>query len=519
MTGLVDVRLLLLLPWLGALGVGLAPGRWSRVLGGVFAGATLLVAVLVMLAEPAGLAVRMPWVPALGLTLALGVGGLTAPGLLVTCLIGQVAALAPGGSRGSIAGGLALQGGVLGALLARDLGLIAGFHGLLAPIVVLLLMQGRAPERLRAALGAGFYLALGTGLLGLAAGALAVAHHDASGGVWSLELTALAQVLLPGRAEAAVGLALLLAGVVTLGLWPVHGWLLAAIATARPGTALLLAGPVRWLGVDLLLRLWLPLTPAAAAEQAPALAWVAVAGAVYGALVARAEPDGRRALGLVALVPAGLLVLGLAGQHHEGVLGAVMLALALTLGLAAGLLAGTDTAWARRVAPLGLLPLPGAIGLVGVALVIVGTARFAGLTLAAHAMWLALGAGLAVLLAFGALSERTGLSGHGEKDSREGGRGRMLGVAALLLPVVVAGLWPARTLRGSHASARAWSDMTARLRCERVVRAPQVPTLATEPSESCAQPLRTLAQRGDGSDSQARDVAGDSQALPEGGGP
>ena len=120
MTGLADVRVLLALPLLGALVVALAPGRWSRGLAGAAAGLTLVVALVVALAEPASLAVRVAWVDALGLGLSLGVGGLTVPGLLVTCLIGTVAAVAPGGSRGSIAGGLVLQGCVLAALLARD---------------------------------------------------------------------------------------------------------------------------------------------------------------------------------------------------------------------------------------------------------------------------------------------------------------------------------------------------------------------------------------------------------------
>jgi len=497
MTTLADVRLLLALPLIGALCVMLAPTRWSRAIGGVVAGLALLVAVAVALAEPGGLVVHIPWVDTFGLGLSLGVGGLTVPGLLVTCLIGQVAALATGGSRGSIAGGLVLQGGVLAALLARDLALLVACHGLLAPLVVILLAGGTHPDRQRAALGAGFYLALGTCLLALAAGALAVAQHDASGGQWSLELAALAELMLPARMEAAVGVALVLAGSLTIGLWPLHGWLTTAMAAARPGTRLLLAGPLRWLGVDLLLRLWLPLTPAAAAQHAPALGWIAVLGAVYGALVARAEPDRRRAVVLASLVPAGLIVLGLAGQHHEGLLAAVMLALALTLGGAAAVYAHDHAEshdLVRRFAPLGLLPVPGFVGLAGAALVVLGTARFAGLTLGAHAIWLALFAGGAALLSLRALSGWTGPSGHGETD-RSPGRLALLGFVVLLAPVVLGGVWPARVLGPSHTAARVWVETTARRRCERAVRTIEAPIrAAAKSSEACGQPLRTLEQ-------------------------
>jgi len=492
MTALVDLRVLLALPLLGAMVVLVAPARWSRRVGGSAAGLVVAVAVLIALAEPLSLAVRMVWVDALGLAVSLGVGGLTIPGLLVTCLIGQVAALAPGGSRGSIAGGLVLQAGVLAALLARDLGFLIACHALLAPIVVILVAGSDRPDRLRAALGAGFYLALGTAALALAGALLAVAQHDASGGQWNLELAALAENLLPARAEAAVAVALVFAGTVTLGVWPLHGWLLAATASARPGTALLLVGPLRWLGVDVLLRLWLVLAPSSAAVHAPVLAWIAVIGAVYGAVLARAEPDRRRAIGLASLVPAGLVVLGLAGQHHEGLLGAVMLALALTLGGAAAVYAHEHgQVWMRRLAPLGLLPAPGFVGLAGVALVVLGTARFAGLTLGGHAMWLALAAMAAALLSVRALSGGTGPKGHGE--IARSGHGVALGFVVLLTPLLITGVWPARTLGASHTAARGWVEATTRRRCERAVRTIGAATRApAEPSEACAQPLRTL---------------------------
>jgi hypothetical protein len=241
-TGLADLRVLLLVPVLGALIVALAPERWSRALGGAVAGLALLVAVIVAGADAEALALRVAWVPALGLSLSLGLGALGVPGVLVTCLIGQVAAAAPGGSRGSIAGGLVLQAVVLAGLLARDLGLLVACYGLLAPLVAGLVVSGTSALRMRAGLVVGFYLSLGTALLALAVGALAVAHHDASGGVWSLELEALGGLLLPGRAEAAIAAALGLAGALTLGLWPLHGWLIAGIGAARPGTAILMAG-------------------------------------------------------------------------------------------------------------------------------------------------------------------------------------------------------------------------------------------------------------------------------------
>lgn len=506
MAMLADLRLLLAAPLLGALLVAVAPTRWSRALGGLAAALALLVAVALVMAAPHTLAIHRAWLPGLGLEFALGLGPLTLPGLLITCLIGQVASLAPDGSRGTIAAGLGLQGVVLAAMLATDLGLLVACHGLLAPLVVGLLATGPRPDRLRAALAAGFYLALAAAAVALAGGILAVAHHDASGGQWSLEIAALARVLLPAGAEAAVGGLFALAGALLLGLWPLHGWWLAGASTGPRGAVLLLFGALRLLGLDLLLRLWLPLTPTAAAGQGPLLAGLALAGAIYGALVARVEPDPRRAIGLAALAPAGLLVLGVTGQHHEGVLAALALGSTLTLGAAAGLLAVADTeglrgpraVLARRLAPIGLLAAPGLIGCVGAALVLLATARFADLSLGASAPWLTAAAGLALLLSLRALTFRAGPSGHVPEDmsSETASDLPTLDLARLLVllaPLVVLGAWPGPWLARVDPDARAVIEGAALRRCLGRTLAIQAPQTAPAPTpEACAQPLRAL---------------------------
>ncbi len=501
---LADLRLLLAAPLLGALLVAVAPARWSRMLGGLAAGLALLSASALASAAPAA-ELRGAWIPGLGLEFALGLGALTLPGVLITCLIGQVASMARDGSRGSIAAGLGLQGVVLAGLLATDLGLLVACIGSLAPLVVGLLASGPRPERLQAALAAGFYLALAAVAVALAAGVLAVAHHDASGGQWSLEISALARVLVPAGVEAAVGGLLALAGALLLGLWPLHGWWLGA-STGPRGAALLLFGPVRLLGLDLLLRLWLPLTPTAAADQGPLLAGLALAGAIYGALVARVEPEPRRAIGLAALAPAGLLVLGITGQHHEGVLAALALGSTLTLGAAAGLLAVADaeglhgprSLLARRLAPLGLLAAPGLLGCVGAALVLLATARFADLSLGASAPWLTAAAGLVLLLSLRVLSFRAGPVGHGPGDmSSEPAIDLptvdLARLFVLLAPLVVLGAWPGPWLARVDPAARAVIEAAALRRClgqTLVITAPQT---TPEPiPEACAQPLRAL---------------------------
>jgi len=492
---MADLRLLIAAPAIGALLVLLAPARWARVVGGLAAAVTLVAGALAVAAEPTGLAVAWSWIPALGLRLALGIDGLAMPGVLVICLVGQVAALAPGSARGAIAGGLLVQATLLALVLAQDLGLLVGCHALLAPLIAGLVASGPAAERLRAGQAAGLYLALGTAALAVLAGLLAVAHHDASGGVWDLSLAALAQVQLPRGLEAAVGGLALLAGALTLGLWPLHGWLVAAGSAAPTGPALLIAGPVRWVGAYLLMRLWLPLAPVSAAAGAFGIAVLAVVGGLVSGLCARAEPDERRALLLATLTPTGLLVLGLCGQHHEGAVGAGLLALVVSLGGAAGLLALAGGA-GRRWAGLALLPAPGLAGCVGAAFVLIGTARFAGLTLGGRGWALALAAGLALVAGVGALAVRTGREGHGAGDRNHGtGRWMVIGALVLAAPLAAIGGWPGPWLVRVNASGRALVEAAVLRRCEAQARAVTAPTmLAKEASDACSQPLRALEQ-------------------------
>lgn len=490
---IADLRLVIAAPLIGALIVSLAPSGRARAIGGVAAGLGLLAGLASALAEPTALAVAWAWVPALGLSLSLGIDGLAAPGVLVICLVGQVAALA-GGSRGSIAGGLALQAALLGVVLARDLGMLVGCHALLAPLVAGLVAGGRSSDRWRGGGAAGLYLALGTAALATAVGLLAVANHDASGGRWDLSLAALAQVLLPPGLEAAVSGLLVLAGALTLGLWPLHGWLVAAGAAAPRGPALLIAGPLRWVGAYMLMRLWVPLTAGSAATAATGVATLAVLGGVVGAVCARAEADGRRALLLATTVPAGLLVVGAAGQHPEGMVGAIVLAVVLALGGSAGL-QGLSAGMGRRIAGLGLLPAPGLAGCVAAGLVLIGTARFSLATFGERGWLLAVAAGVMLVAGIRALADRPGFYEQVPEDRspETGGRWALAGAVALAVPLVVFGAWPSPWMGRLDTVGRGVADAAMQRRCltlELEVKAPRM--IPAEAAEACTQARRVV---------------------------
>ena len=228
-----------------------------------------------------------------------------------------------------------------------------------------------------------------------------------------------------------------------------------------------------------MLRFALPLFPAAVLDPAVrvAIVGVAVAGILYGALVAAAQPDLRRLASFASVSHLGFVVLGIFALTPESMQGAmiVMVSHGLTLGalfVLAGILedrTGTSTldrfggfartvpvfAVALVIVALSALGLPGTNGFVGEFLVLLGAFKtYPGMTLVAT-----VGVILAAVYILGALQHvlfaaRRGPSadvpdadvvpftGMRDLDRRE-----TFVLAAFAVAIVWLGVAPAATLR------------------------------------------------------------------------
>src|SRR5206468_4935333 len=82
-----------------------------------------------------------------------------------------------------------------------------------------------------------------------------------------------------------------LAFAIKVPLFPLHTWLPDAHVEAPTGGSVILAGVLLKMGTYGFLRFALPLFPGAVAPAAPLVITLAVAGIVYGALVATVQPD------------------------------------------------------------------------------------------------------------------------------------------------------------------------------------------------------------------------------------
>ena len=270
----------------------------------------------------------IPWLPTLGLSLDLGLDGITLPLLLLTALITTMAVLAIPTEqvRSRLFHGLLLATnlGLSGAFLARNaLLFVLAYELILIPTTLLVATFGRG-QRSAAAIRFLLYNALsGFVLLGVVL-AMGWLHP---GGV-SFAYADLAADQFPPGAERWLLAGLLLAFGLKLPLVPLHGWQPITYSEAPTPVAMLLSGAVSKLGAYGLLRFGVQFLPDTWAAWSPWIAAIGAVSTVYGALNAVAQLDMRRMVAYSSLGHMGILALALAAATPLSLQGVVVQMLA-----------------------------------------------------------------------------------------------------------------------------------------------------------------------------------------------
>jgi NAD(P)H-quinone oxidoreductase subunit 4 len=331
----MTLLLLLLIPLgAGLLLTVLPEGRPPLIRAGAATAAFAQLAVGVLAWRQPPAAFTLSWLPRLGLSLELGLDGLSLPLVLLTALLTALAVLASPADQGRprlyFALMLATNLGVVGAFLARNaLLFVLAFELVLIPTTLLLAIWGG--ER-RAGAAVRFLLYGAVSGLSLLGGVLAFGWFgQGAGGANSavdFSFEALAGAPLPEAAQLWV-LALLVLGFgIKLPVVPLHGWQPISYSEAPAPVVMLLGGVVSKLGAYGLLRFGVELLPDAWLAFSP---WIAAAGAVsavYGALNAIAASDIRRLMAYSSLGHMGLLVLAMAAATPLSLQGALAQVLA-----------------------------------------------------------------------------------------------------------------------------------------------------------------------------------------------
>jgi len=270
---------------------------------------------------------RYSWIPAFGIEYYLGVDGIS---LMLVVLTGFLTPLALLSSWANIERKvkefsifmLLLETGMLGVFLSLDLFLFYVFwDAMLIPMYFLIGIWGY-DQRVYAAVKFLLYTMAGSVLMLIAIIALAVMHKTATG-AYSFDLLKLYGLNIDPSAQTWLFLAFALAFAIKVPLFPLHTWLPDAHVQAPTAGSVILAGVLLKMGTYGLVRFAFPLFPEAAVICAPWLGFLAVAGIVYGALVAMVQPDMKKLVAYSSVSHLGFVVLGISSMNVEGMQGAV----------------------------------------------------------------------------------------------------------------------------------------------------------------------------------------------------
>jgi NADH-quinone oxidoreductase subunit M len=230
---------------------------------------------------------------------------------------------------------LVLEAGLLGVFAAEDVILFyVFFEFTLIPLFFLIGIWG-SEERRYAAIK--FFLFTLAGSLLTFLGLLAIVlwnYYQSPEHVMTYSIPALTAALAehPIDARLSLGslqislqllifLALFAGFAIKVPLFPLHTWLPLAHTQAPTAGSVVLAGVLLKIGTYGFLRFSMPMLPEATAVCAPWILGLAVAGIVYGALVALAQADMKRMIAYSSVSHLGFVMLGLFSLNPLGAAG------------------------------------------------------------------------------------------------------------------------------------------------------------------------------------------------------
>jgi len=316
---------LIVVPILGAVALWVLPARRTRA---VALGVALLELVLgvaaltafdvadagtVQLTEVHG------WIPAFGVSYAVGVDGVGLSLVLMSVLIVPLVVLAAWREQGSLTVAtenlrrylalvLLLEAFIVAVFSARDVFFFyVLFEAMLIPVYFMIGMFGGAQRRYAAVK---FLLYSLTGGLIMLVAVIALYLQGPRGpqGFLTDNLTGLT---LSSTTEKLMFCAFFLAFAIKAPMFPVHTWLPDAAQQAPAGTSTLLVGVLDKVGTFGMLTLCLPLFPAASRWAAPVIIVLAVVSILYGALLAIGQKDLMRLIAYTSVSHFGFIVLGI----------------------------------------------------------------------------------------------------------------------------------------------------------------------------------------------------------------
>jgi NADH-quinone oxidoreductase subunit M len=276
---------------------------------------------------------RLDWIPTIGASYLLGADGISMLLVLLTTLLGLLAALSSWSAittrvKEYYVFLLVLQTGMIGVFVALDFFLFYVFwEVMLIPMYFLIGIWGGG-RRLYAAIKFFLYTLFGSVLMLLGILALYF-HHGAVTGTYTFDVRILHAmgtwpaadwVVLQGW----IWLALFLGFAIKVPMFPFHTWLPDAHVEAPTAGSVLLAGVLLKMGSYGFLRFSLPILPDATRRFLPWMLGLCLVGIVYGACVAMVQKDWKKLVAYSSVSHLGLCMLGIFTLNAQGLAGGVL---------------------------------------------------------------------------------------------------------------------------------------------------------------------------------------------------
>ncbi|AVA26598.1 MULTISPECIES: NADH-quinone oxidoreductase subunit M [unclassified Rhizobium] len=263
------------------------------------------------------------WVPAIGISYALGIDGISALFVFLTALLGSICVLASWVAidrkvKGFMASLLVMQALMLGVFCALDLFLFYVFwEAMLIPMYLIIGVWG-GDGRIYAAFK--FFLYTLAGSLLFLIGVIVLYLQGGK----TFDILALTAQDLPFRLQSWLFFAFLIAFAVKVPMVPLHTWLPDAHVQAPTAGSIILAGVLLKMGAYGFLRFSLPMLPQASVYYGPLMLGLSALAIVYGGLLALAQDDLKKLVAYSSISHMGFVTLGIFSLNLRGLEGGIL---------------------------------------------------------------------------------------------------------------------------------------------------------------------------------------------------
>ncbi len=270
----------------------------------------------------------LPWIPQFGIRLHFAVDGLSLLFIVLTLFLGIISVAASWEGIQERVGFfhfnvLWILAAIIGVFVALDLFLFYFFwEMMLIPMYFLIAIWGHE-RRIYASIKF-FLFTQASGLFMLLAILGLYFIHGQNTGTYSFDYSELLGTAMTPVVAAWLMLGFFIAFAVKLPVLPFHTWLPDAHTEAPTAASVILAGLMLKTGAYGLIRFVVPLFPQAALSFAPVAMVLAVAGILYGAMLAFAQTDLKRLVAYTSVSHMGFVLLGIFAWNELALQGIIV---------------------------------------------------------------------------------------------------------------------------------------------------------------------------------------------------